>query len=412
VKRISLGCAAAAGFGLAVSSGVMVCMVFAAVFPVLPILQNRRRTAYLVTFAYYLAASWPVVVSARNYFDSGIGIWVGPLLWAAAGSALAFPWFCIWCPHRSSALWRVPIGVLGYALPPLGLIEWAHPFTGAGFLFPGTGWIGLGAVLLMPGLLVSKPRYTSAAVALGCLLAHQRAPKSVATPDGWIAVNTSAQEGGDSMLTDYASLRTLSQATATQSGDVIVFPESTVRRWNPATEAFWKADLHGIDLKPTVILGAQIPEIGADELVTVRSDIENSVRCLRGESLLPILPRRRPELYRNVVVLLEHQGTRIVDQHIPVPFAMWKPFTDGGVRLQWGANRVLPVVGQRVCILICYEALLVWPVLSSLLDRPTLFCVVANDRWVDRTPIPRYRKGVLKGWSLLFGIPFLEASNR
>jgi hypothetical protein len=264
----------------------------------------------------------------------------------------------------------------------------------------------------MPGLLVSKPRYTSAAVALGCLLAHQRMPRTVATPDGWVAVNTSVRDGGDSMLTEYATVRSLSQATATRRGDVIVFPESTVRRWNAATEAFWKADLHGIDRKTTVILGAQIPEIGADELLAVRNDIENSVRYLRGESLPPILPPRRPALYRNVVVLLEHQGTRIVDQHVPVPFAMWKPFTDGGVRLQWGRNRAIPVVGQRVCILICYEALLAWPVLSCLPDRPTLICVIANDRWVVRTPIPRCRKGVLKGWSLLFGIPFLEASNR
>jgi hypothetical protein len=214
------------------------------------------------------------------------------------------------------------------------------------------------------------------------------------------------------MLPEYATLRSLTQRPERRGANVIVLPESTVHHWNAATAAFWQADLDRFtDRKTTVILGAQIHEIGAEEALALRSDIENSVRYLRGESLAPRLRPPWPAMYRNVAVLLDHNATRIIDQHIPVPLAMWRPFTSDGVRLQWGPNRAIPVAGQRVCILICYEALLAWPLLSSLPDQPTLFCVIANDRWVAGTPIPSYREGALKSWSLLFSLPFLRASN-
>jgi hypothetical protein len=212
------------------------------------------------------------------------------------------------------------------------------------------------------------------------------------------------------MLTEYATLRSLFQRTDERGPNVIVLPESTVHHWNAAAEAFWNADLK--DRRMTVILGAQIPEMGSDGVLALNRDTESSLRYLRGESWVTSPRRPRPGPYRNVIVLLGPNGTRIVDQHIPVPLAMWKPLNDGGVKIQWGPNRAIPVLDQRVCILICYEALLVWPVLSSMFDRPTLLCVLANDRWVVGTPIRKYRQEALRGWSQLFGIPFLEASNR
>jgi len=49
------------------------------------------------------------------------------------------------------------------------------------------------------------------------------------------------------------------------------------RRWHVATEGFWRADVHGIDPKTTVILSAQILKIGVNGVLAVRSDMENSV---------------------------------------------------------------------------------------------------------------------------------------
>ncbi len=91
---------------------------------------------------------------------------------------------------------------------------------------------------------------------------------------------------------------------------------------------------------------------------------------------------------------------------------MWRRFGTGGVRLNWQPNRPIEISAERVCVLICYEALIPWPVLSLLLHEPTIICLIANNYWTVGTPIARYQLATVKSWSRLFGIPYLKASNQ
>ena len=52
-------------------------------------------------------------------------------------------------------LWRVPLALMVTIVPPLGIIGLASPVTAAGYLFPGTAWVGLAAVALLPGIVLS-----------------------------------------------------------------------------------------------------------------------------------------------------------------------------------------------------------------------------------------------------------------
>ena len=52
-------------------------------------------------------------------------------------------------------LWRAPLALLATIVPPLGIIGLASPLTAAGYLFPGTAWVGLAAVALLPGIVLS-----------------------------------------------------------------------------------------------------------------------------------------------------------------------------------------------------------------------------------------------------------------
>jgi hypothetical protein len=63
----------------------------------------------------------------------------------------------------------------------------------------------------------------------------------------------------------------------------------------------------------------------------------------------------------------------VLHQRIPVPIAMWKPFHLDGARLHLIGPGVIRIANRRVAILICYEQLLLWPVLTSLREEPDVF---------------------------------------
>jgi hypothetical protein len=92
---------------------------------------------------------------------------------------------------------------------------------------------------------------------------------------------------------------------------------------------------------------------------------------------------------------------------------MWHPFGTGpSVPLRLRGSGTIDVAGQRVAFLICYEQLLVLPVLLSAIDRPTLIVGMANQYWVRETTIPAAQRASLVAWSRLFALPLLIAENK
>ena len=67
--------------------------------------------------------------------------------------------------------------------------------------------------------------------------------------------------------------------------------------------------------------------------------------------------------------------------------------------------------GQRVAVLICYEQLLVWPMLRSAIERPTLLIAASNEVWTARTRIPAIQHACVRSWARLFGLPLISAVN-
>jgi hypothetical protein len=115
--------------------------------------------------------------------------------------------------------------------------------------------------------------------------------------------------------------------------------------------------------------------------------------------------------YRNAV-LIAGAESGLFFQRIPVPIGMWKPFSDAGVPLNVSGKGTVQIGGVRAAVLICYEQLLAWPVLQSMTELPSVVLAVANEYWVQRTPIPRCQAASVKAWARLFHVPVLSATNR
>jgi apolipoprotein N-acyltransferase len=270
-------------------------------------------------------------------------------------------------------------------VPPLCIIGWASPLTAAGVLFPGTGWFGIVGVLALIGSLRVCPRpviFAAAVLATAANIVYHGDP---APPPGWEGVNTSFDSiGSDTAdpVSAYQAAEWLQQRALESKAKVIIFPETVVPRWTEATEIFWEQTLAALAASgKTVVIGAGLP--------------------------IPCSTR-----YENAVLIRGRGGPDSFLQRIPVPVGMWRPLRPLGVPLHLFGARVIRISDRRAAVLICYEQLLIWPILVSVAEvRPDVLLAVANDRWVGGSALPTLQTIVTNSWSRLFALPNVRAVN-
>ncbi len=245
---------AAGAIGLIAWRGQLWAIPLSIVIPCLIAVQPTRTTAAATSFAYYAAASLPVIGVAKAYWPSSEASAV--FMWIAASAILSVPWFFCWTRLESLRPWTAAITVALAAVPPLCIIGWASPLLSAGVLFPHSGWFGIAAALALPGLLIHKRTRTVALlVASAASLFLNTQVKQLRRPNGWQGEMTRIhrpRKADD--LADLAIEEQLQQAAQSSGAKVLVFPEGAVRRWTDATEAFWAPAV--ADAGKTLLIGA------------------------------------------------------------------------------------------------------------------------------------------------------------
>jgi predicted amidohydrolase len=378
--------------------------------------QETRRAGYLAALCYYAGALWPLIPGARNFFGPHVAILTALTLWAVACALLASPWPLVWSPNRRQSWWRAAVALALGVVPPLGLIGWASPLTAAGLLFPGTAWWGLAACTLAPGLLAVWPRSVTFAIAAAAALCNLACSPIHKQPPGWIAIDThfgGISHGASSVTAEYEAVQAVQQAALAANAKVILFPETVAPTWTAATDAFWQPTLDRMrsDGK-TLLVGARFPVTGG-RVVSISIDDSTAAIAVLGGRGTPRNSARRPDLafrYDNALIIRGAE-VAVFRQRIPVPVAMWRPFILGGARLHLFGPGTIGIGGERAAVLICYEQLLVFPVVTSLWEAPTVIIGTANDHWAAGTPIPLYQRVALGAWARLFGLAHLSATN-
>jgi predicted amidohydrolase len=410
--------------GAAVSTGYPAGIAAGITMPAFAMRQPTRLNAYGSAICYYAGATWPVVPAVRNFFGPSASVFDGIIAWLAAAALLATPWLLVWTKNTGQVLWRVPLALFATVVPPLGLIGWASPLTAAGFVFPGTAWFGLLAVALLCAGMCIRPSVTHTAIVAVVLgaLAHLKYPGDPPPPASWEAVDTSfgaIAHGPADPIREYTAARWIQDKARCSHAHVIIFPEMVVPRWTTATDLFWQPTLARLSASgKTILIGAGLPgsfrHPNSSTAALDSYDFGAAIAALRGAQVCIQANGENSsvsDFYRNVIVIRGNQAGTFV-QRVPVPFGMWHPFSGGGVPLNFFGPGVIRIENQRAAILICYEQLLTWPVLVSMVEHPTVIVAVANDYWVERTLIPRYKATAARGWGRLFGIPVISAVNR
>ena len=421
----ALSFCAATAIGLAVSTGHPVGLAAAAGMPIVCLLARSRKTAFESTLGYYIAGLWPMIPGLQRYIGSSASPLIPFAVWLFAAILLSVPWAVAWTDRPSKYIWRVPFTFVATTIPPLGVIGFISPLTAAGYLFPSTSWAGLAAVALLPGVFLAAcgmpPRVRFAVLCLvfttgGALAISGRVstPVEAETIPGWIGVNTHFGDVSQPSR-DYAAATFIQQKAAESPARVLIFPEFIVPRWSEATEAFWRRTLDRCRKRgQTLVIGAGLPSnasIRNDHpaynfaaAIDALQSRDSSVGTVRDSI------RSSPESVENTLLILGASSGKLY-QRVPVPIGMWRPFSNFSVPLRVNGPGVIEIDHQRAAVLICYEEMLTFPVLASMLQHPTAIIGISNSFWFDETTIPAYQAAALRGWARLFRLPLFMAVN-
>lgn len=341
--------------------------------------RKSRITAWLTVLTYYLAAARGLPYGAAQFFDHDQPVIFSLVLWGGASLVLSIPWGILWA--RTGYVWRVPIVLILSTVPPIGIVGWANPLVATGVFFPAWSWFGLAAMLVALITLCYWPLRTG-----GILIVSALAGLAVSTPDvpTWVQSYQTryggAGEAGRDFLRDYAANQNMIKLAFHSNYPVVLFPETVAGLWNEATIALWEKTATQLRAaNRTLLVGAEVA-------------IEGTYKT------------------RNSLVFIGRYSGALV-QRIPVPISMWKPWSNQGTEANIFSDGIGIVNGQRVATFICYEQLLVWPMLLSQAASPKLMIGAANDYWAATTSIPLIQTVTLRAWSRLYHVPLILAIN-
>ena len=372
--------------GIVAWSGQVFALPVALLFPLLWALARTRLQVALVSAGYFLAASRGLPVGVASFYGSDL--WPGLLLWFVASAGFVLVHMIFWTPgtgwHRPA---RFILASLIMAVPPFGITGWAHPFTAAGILFPGWHWFGLLALMAALAGMTTR-HWPVVAVVVACFwiwsASHSQEPQS---PENWLGIDLEmgAELGRDLGLDrQQALIRRVRDRAKDEGGEVnILLPESALGFWTPGLGNLWQRELAGSGV--TVLAGAA-------EVLT--------------------------DGYDNVLVAISEESQDVLyRQRMPVPGSMWQPWRHisgrgGGARAEFYRNPVVSIGEKRVAVLICYEQLIIWPVLQSLVYDVDLVIAVGNGWWTRGTSIIDIQRSNVRAWGMLFDTPVVSSFNR
>jgi hypothetical protein len=375
--------AAAIVVGAVAWSGHALALPLVLAFPALWAFAPSRTASAAVSAGYFLAASRGLPQGVVNFYGSDFS--VGIALWIGAAAIFVLVHTVLW--QRQPGWGRAAgygMAALLMSVPPFGIVGWAGQITAAGVLFPGWEWWGLaatGAILLA---MTTRWWPVAAIVAAGFWAwsgTHWITPMP---PSGWVGLDTQLGNalGRTPDLAQSASLLQRARQAGASGARVVVLPESAVGLWTPTTSLFWMDGLRGTGI--TVIAGAAIVD---------RHGYDNAMMEVGGG-----------------------QARKLYGERMPVPVSMWRPWLawtgqGGGATASFFGDPVVMSAGRRVAPLICYEQLLVWPVLQSMFNSPDVIVAIGNDWWTTGTSILAIQRASTQAWARLFALPLVLAFN-
>jgi len=345
---------------------------------------SNRFAGGAVFAGYTLLASHSLIVGMATYFN--IPIYQSSLLWLLAGLPNFLIGVMCWRQDPLKRTLFIPVLIVIHAIPPFALLGWGNPITAAGWLFPGWGWGGIVSTIIVMMVLSRPSRFVARLLCIVPVLAVAAYATTSHQPvqiTDWQGYNTHYQYGAGlhqtrNLITEYMQQKAL-QNQIDSAYKVHVFPESVGGVWNDAIAKDCRRFV--VDRAPEHII------------------------------LLGTHQRTSEKSYDNVIIKMDAQSTEVVyRQRVPAPFGMWKPWHDDSANADWFGTSNAKIAGKKVGFLLCYESMLVFPVIQMMVGKPDIITLSASTWWA---PDSLHSAQVLAvhSWANLFNVPTIEAYN-
>jgi apolipoprotein N-acyltransferase len=361
--------------------------------PVFWTLVSSRYSALTVILAYKLAASRGLLPGAAVFLSESHTFAQAAALYFLMPFGASLPFGVFWSKDgRRKAICLVLVFLTAYVLPPLSLIGIINPLIASGTIFKGWGFVG---IVIVMGIYMFCAVSRKTALSFLCVIAIFTAlpPNSwykPPKPEGIVAVDTSfgrLGSGSFSFERDYERANMVfddlkTRDISSSGAKFIVLPETIAGRLNSAGIALWSGEIRKLLPEKAVIFGAELPA---------------------GDG----------RKYDNAVLMAHRGRIAYTRQRIPVPRSMYKgPFAETGANLHLWECGILPLPDDRkAAAIVCYEAFLTWPFITSMIQKPDVIICMANLWWCRDTSLPATQKTIVSLWSLLFGVPAVLAWN-
>jgi hypothetical protein len=368
-------------------SGLPMALALSCIAPALIIAARTRPAVAVRAGAYFLAATWPIVPAAGVFFGGEAGgargVLLGASFWIAVSVLNILPWIVASPSRPLGRTVGILLGLGLPALPPLSIIGLASPLAGLGWWLPGTSAWGvalyLGLVVLFVSPASGSARSGLMAVAVMAVIGSYAVSMMKApAASGWTAISTRMSVGGRHGESE--AIEQLRRAAATSEARVLVLPESLFARWSTSNDTF---------LRPLW-------------------------RELAARGQVVLFGVRRPDAATGLVdslILVRGRESGEYAQHLPVPVSMYRLGEAGSVPLRWRGPYTTIVAGERVGLQICWEQLLVAPMLALSLERPDRLAGVSNLYFARGTPVAAIQQAAIQSWARLYGVPWVHAVN-
>lgn len=371
-----------------------------AVWPLAPVIllpvvwswAGQRWLAGLVPALYVLAATRGLIAGSEAFFARGSVFAV--LLWLAAALPLWLVGMLCWHPrHLRRVVVGIPVLCLAWLLPPVMLVGWAHPLLAAGWWLPGMGIWALPLALVLLMLFAAFARHPATPVLLVLIIGQAlwRHPSPAINRHADIAAHHTAFAIGTagSPLPDRQTLlkrHWYMQAMLDDAPNarIHVFPESVAGFWDDYLAMQWQGFLARAHPGKTVLLGAY---------------------------------RREGERPEGVVVAVNASTSRVVYvQRLPMTGGMVNPFGDRHEHFvsHWFGQSHGELVGRhgvmRAGFALCFEHVVLWPMLQTTLTRPDVVIAPASIWWAPLS-LQNAQRQSLRLWALWLDVPVIESLN-
>lgn len=356
--------------------------------PVLWLHMQNRWTAGLIPTLYALTATRGLIEGGAVFFDRGTAF--GIMLWLAAGLPHYLAgWLCWLGNARKRMFIGIPLFCLMLAVPPVMLVGWAHPLLASGLWFPRLGlWSPLLALLFMIVLAsisfrLSSRRWQTILFAIVSVQAIARHESPAFTAPDFTAHHTRfaiGTYGAPAADTSALLQRHWQMMTMLDQSDapIHVFPESVGGYWDEFISDQWQGHLRRAHPQKTVLIGAYQRINGQPQGV--------------------------------VLAINANQAMVFYRQRLPMTGGMFNPFAEDSFRADWFGRSTVSLGGKRLAVAICFEYVVLLPVLQATWTNPDAVIAPASIWWASRQ-LQQAQQQSLHLWAFWLDVPFISSIN-